>query len=312
MLALEIDLQNAIFATFEELLEAQIESAVAAGTYEVGLETIRAESLMVTARRPIATHATGAVTQLYEIARKDRNQPLTLAGALDLARMQGGVLLVNRQSARAAVRLPAPSFTLEDGTIERRVRLVRPMERPSLPESEFATTQWRKADTRMFSELWTRELEAVPEFSDSRFHLATGLLLPIWKQLPKDNPRVYRFQTDDGERVIGRLIPPEYVDAFTARDTPLTPGEAWSALSEGRSLPLAGGLFLRRVTVMHAPRIELTGFDGDDVPGLKAKGFIGEIIAWKLRLFLPVSDEGPTILGKLLHSHPVIAAPPEA
>ena len=50
LLALEIDLQNAIFAEFEELLAAQIESAIAAGTYEVGLETIRAESLAVVDR----------------------------------------------------------------------------------------------------------------------------------------------------------------------------------------------------------------------------------------------------------------------
>ena len=260
LLALEIGLQNAIFATFEELLAAQIESAITAGTYEVGLETIRAESLVVTERRAIATHATGAETCLYEIARKDRNQPLTLAEALELAQVRGGLLLANRQSGRAAVRLPAPSLTLEDGTIERRVRLLRPMERPSLAESELASTQWRQTDARMFSELWTRELEAVPEFSQSRFHLATGLLLAIWKQLPRDNPRVYRFQADDGERVIGRLIPPEYVDAFTSRDKPLTADEAWQVLHEGRSLPLAGGFMLRRVTVMHAPRIELHGF----------------------------------------------------
>ena len=58
---------------------------------------------------------------------------------------------------------------------------------------------------------------------------------------------------------------------------------------------------------MHAPRIELTGFDAEDVPNLKAKGLIGEIIGWKLRLFLPMSEDGPRILGKLLHSHPVIA-----
>ena len=101
-------------------------------------------------------------------------------------------------------------------------------------------------------------------------------------------------------------------DAFAGQTTPLTPEEAWSGLNEGRSLPLAGGLLLRRVTVMHAPRIELTGFDAEDVPNLKAKGLTSEIISWKLRLFLPMSDDGPRILGLLLHTHRVIGAPPSA
>jgi hypothetical protein len=61
---------------------------------------------------------------------------------------------------------------------------------------------------------------------------------------------------------------------------------------------------------MHAPRIELTGFDAEDVPNLKAKGLIGEIIAWKLRLFVPTSADGPRILGKLLQSHPIAAPSP--
>jgi hypothetical protein len=73
---------------------------------------------------------------------------------------------------------------------------------------------------------------------------------------------------------------------------------------------ISGALSLRRVTVMHAPRIELTGFDAEDVSNLKAKGLIGEIISWKLRLFLPIGEDGPRILGKLLHSHPVIGTPP--
>jgi hypothetical protein len=60
---------------------------------------------------------------------------------------------------------------------------------------------------------------------------------------------------------------------------------------------------------MHAPRIELIGFDADDVPNLKAKGLTAEIIGWKLRLFLPVSDEGPRILRNLLERHPLVQAP---
>jgi hypothetical protein len=286
---------------------------MAAGTFEVGLETIRAESLAVVHRTTIATHgASGAETRLFEVARKDRNRPLALDEALEVARAPGGALLANTQSRRAAVQMAAASLTLDDGTIERRVRLIRPMERQNIAVASLAETHWKMIDVATFSELWKRELETVPEFTESRFHVVTGLLLPIWKRLPENNPRVYRFQTDDGERVIGRLIPPEFVDAFAAQREPLTSDEAWSAVKDGRSLTLAGGLTLRRVTVMHAPRIELTGFDAEDVPNLKAKGLIGEIISWKLRLFLPIGEGGPRILGALLHSHPVLGTPASA
>src|SRR5262245_4842709 len=55
---------------------------------------------------------------------------------------------------------------------------------------------------------WQSELAGVPEFADSELHIVTGLLLPIWRQLPDEHCRVYRLQTDDGERVIGRLVLP--------------------------------------------------------------------------------------------------------
>src|SRR3546814_14759537 len=44
MLALTIDLQNILFTAFEDLLTARIEGAIAAGSYEMGLETLQAES----------------------------------------------------------------------------------------------------------------------------------------------------------------------------------------------------------------------------------------------------------------------------
>ena len=309
LLALEIHLQNAIFVQFEELLAVQVESAIAAGSYDIGLETIRAESLVIASRRAIATHeATGAETSLYEIARKDRNRPLPLAEALELATTSGGVLLANARSQRAAVQVRAPSLTLDDGTIERRVRLVRPMERPTMPRDTLAGSHWQETDSATFAHLWERELATVPEFTDSRFHIVTGLLLPVWKRLPPDNPRVYRFETDDGERVIGRLVPPGSLDQLGASPgTSLSPAEAWQALATGSTLRLAEGLALRRVTVMHAARIELTGFVPEAVPALKAMGLMSEIIAWKLRLFVPMGEEGPRIAARLLDRHPIIA-----
>ena len=56
LLALTIELQNVLFAAFEQLLAARIEGAIASGTYDVGLETLRAESFVVTDRRTIYAH----------------------------------------------------------------------------------------------------------------------------------------------------------------------------------------------------------------------------------------------------------------
>ena len=84
LLALTIDLQSVLFTAFEQLLDARIEGAIASGVYDVGLETLRAESFVVTDRRTIYTHpATGAETRLLTITERERNRPVTLDEALD-------------------------------------------------------------------------------------------------------------------------------------------------------------------------------------------------------------------------------------
>src|SRR5690606_38940339 len=50
LLALPIALQGILFAAFEQLLEARIAGAMASGSYDMGLETLRAESFRVTDR----------------------------------------------------------------------------------------------------------------------------------------------------------------------------------------------------------------------------------------------------------------------
>jgi C-terminal domain on Strawberry notch homologue len=78
LLEVTIDLQNVLFTIFEQLLTARIEGAVASGTYDVGLETLRAESFVIADRRTIYTHpGTGAETRLLTVAQRVRNRPLT-------------------------------------------------------------------------------------------------------------------------------------------------------------------------------------------------------------------------------------------
>ena len=308
LLALTIDLQNILFTAFEQLLTARIEGAMASGTYDIGLETLTAESFFVTGRRTIYTHpGTSAETQLLTITQRERNRPITLDQALDRLSDKRAVLLVNTQSGRAAVQVSAPSVMLDDGEVERRVRLIRPMEHPALPLAMMPQTQWREADREIFASAWQAEITQIPEFTDSEIHIVAGLLLPIWKRLPHESSRVYRLQTDTGERIIGRRVSPAWVATTLDSETPtLSADNAFTALMDGKTiLDLSEGLQLRRVRVMGANRIELTGFTDQMRDRLRAYGLFHEIISWKLRMFVPTDASGAVILAKLLERYPL-------
>ena len=308
LLALTIELQGILFTAFEQLLDAKVQGAIASGVYDIGLETLTAESFVVTDRNTIYTHpATGAETRLLTITEKRRIRPILLEDALAHLADGQGKLLVNARSGRAAIQVSAPSIMLDDGEIERRVRLIRPMEHHHAPFKSMADSHWEEADRQTFALAWTRELDDVPAFTESTLHIVSGLLLPVWKRLPNESTRVYRLQTDDGERIIGRRVSPAWAANAAAAGVPnLSADDAYSALIDGRTiLDIAEGLQLRRVRVMGANRIELSGFTEAMRERLRAYGLFTEIISWKLRFFVPIDANGPTILGKLLDTYPV-------
>jgi hypothetical protein len=204
---------------------------------------------------------------------------------------------------------------LDDGTVERRVRLVRPLERPSIAVTALEATAWRATDPEAFAVAWEAELVQLPEFRESTLHVVTGLLLPIWRQLPNDGGRVYRLQTDpgpgqgpasEGERVIGRQVSPAWVAAACATAPELSSDDALAGLMGGRVvLHLADGMQLRRVRVMHVHRIELVRFTDAMRDRLTAYGLFHEIIAWKLRMFVPTDERGAEVLGRLMDRYPL-------
>ena len=142
LLALPIDEQNQLFAELEERIAANIEQAMEAGAYEVGVETVRADSLAIAGRETLYEHpGTGAVTELVEIIRRDKLEPLDADTALGIGAREPGPdspprtgsgdkprLAVNTRSKRAAVLLPAHSRMFDDGGVQERVRLVRPVD----------------------------------------------------------------------------------------------------------------------------------------------------------------------------------------
>ncbi|WLS00641.1 strawberry notch-like NTP hydrolase domain-containing protein [Shinella sumterensis] len=311
MLALTIAMQNVLFESFEELLAARIEGAIAAGVYDKGLETLTADRMTLKDRKLVYTHpVTGAQSHLLTIERMDRNRPMPIEDALRLvARDPRAKLMINGKSERAAVMAPTRSIMLEDGSLQPRVALIRPMDELRFEIRQLEETNWEEVDEQVFAAAWNAEVANVPEFSTSTLHVVSGLLLPIWKLLPQDYCRVYRLQTEDGDRIVGRVIAPAGLSRLCNnfgidRSEVLDPERAWRSVVDGSSIiSLAGEMTLRRVRVMNDNRVELTGFTDGMRDWLRSIGLFSEMIAWKLRFFIPVTDEGAAILSRLMQRH---------
>ena len=323
LLALPIDEQNELFAELEARIAENIEQAVEAGTFEVGVETVRADSLVLAGRETLYEHpGTGAVTELVEIVRRDRLEPTAAETALAIGEREHGPdgkprLVVNARSKRAAVLLPAASRMFDDGGVQERVRLVRPATRETMARDELDASNWRRADEAQWRMLWEHEIAELPSHRESRFWLAAGLLLPIWDRLPFENMRVRRLTTDpgtgpeqaNGESLIGRVLDAEQVSA--ARTSfgldggfAMTGSEAFEAvMGRGTALILANGWRLARRRIMGADRVEIEGPADTDTAMLRRIGCTVEIVSYRARAFAP----GAEVLDRILERWPLAA-----
>ena len=252
---------------------------------------------------------------LLAIRREDKNEPLGLEAVWSLARSSNSPFLINTSSNRAALGAPASSLTLDDGSVEERLRLIRPLSRDAVSKARIADSHWQIATREDFALLWQKELDEIPPTRSSEIHLVTGLLLPVWKHLPRGNSKVYRLGTDEGERIVGRLIQtadvPNLRAAFNLDGGPAlsTEDAHLQLLSGSPRIELRSGLGLRLSMLMGAKRIELTGFRDTEVEQLKAFGFFSEIVSWRLRLFLPIETTiGVDVLTRLFTLYPPLTA----
>ncbi len=315
LLALPIAEQNQLFAELEARIASNIEQAIEAGSFEVGVETVRADSLAATGRETLYEHpATGAIMEIVEIQRRDRLKPTTPESALASGRDHPGpdgypVLMVNRRSRRAAVMISAPSRISDDGAVQERIRLLRPATRDTMARAELEASNWQPAHEQAWRTLWEHETSQLPTHTESRFWLAAGLLLPIWDRLPSDNMRVRRLTTDDGLSLLGRVLDADQVravrQAFGLDGGPaMTGNDAYEAVMDrGKALALSNGWRLARRRIMGAHRIEIEGPVDRDTAALKRMGCTVEIISWRARTFAPEAR----VLDRVLEQWPVAA-----
>ena len=306
ILALPIALQNGIFDEFLGLVEARIDAARAAGTLDLGLETIAVESFEVLSDTLLRTDSvSGATTHLLELEIARALKPLRLERLDQLEGARGGRqrFLRNARSGRAALLVPARSLLADDGTRITRYELVRPLKRGHLTAEQLAESSWEPVDEATFRTAWQAEVdEALSSLKRERLHLATGLLLPVWDKLPADHVRVSRISASDGRSLLGREVPlhavAEICGALGLDAAPsIAPDELVRAvLTSGRPMAVKAreALMLQRRLVNSSHRLELTGWSASRLDWYKAQGCFTEIIRFQTRLFVPL--EGAVVV----------------
>ena len=318
LLALRIADQNSLFAAFDEILASILERAAASGALDRGMEDVVADDLVVLDEEVIRTDAvTGAETRLLRVQVRTARVLLSAEAALADANPDARVFAVNSKSGRAALVIQGLTTTNDDDRLVPAVRLIRPEKRSVAPLKAYEESAWEAAEEAGWRAAWDAELAAADPWVTRELVLVTGLLLPIWSNLPDKRTSVRRLKAPDGRRWLGRLLDPAQVTplkiALGLTDTASAVGDGASAvrlvLSEGASVALSGGLWLRRTKVMDRQRMEIVGAAAQR-SSFVALGCFVEIIAYTPRVFVPT--DRPDVLSAILERWPAQTILPAA
>ena len=290
VLALPIHMQNALFAEFMSRIADQTERARAAGTLDLGVETLRGERIEQVSTEDLWTcPRSRAVTRIIGLEVTDPVHILSAEEVLD--RNPDRLPMINRASGRAAFISARPMQMYDEEIVTLMRKVTRPSGSTYVEEGKFQASAWEEIEPSEFRRLWDEEADSLPKVTTTKLYLLTGLLLPIWKDIPSGNERIYRVTPEGQGSMIGRTVSEDGAAALRARfmvGTPKTPQEMLTAaLGSTAPVDLGRGLTLTRRRVAGAARLEIDGADRGTIDGLKAMGCFTEIIAFQLRVFVP-------------------------
>lgn len=299
ILALPIAIQNAIFDEYLGLVETRIDAAKKAGTFDAGVETIRADKLTIANEITLRGGAdTSTSTRLLTVEAEWQREMRSLADVSALAGRLGNRArrLRNGRSGKVALQTPARTRITDTGEAVATWQLTRPGHHQYITSGDLEESMWEPVDVGTFEECWQAECDELGQDPNrERFFLAVGRLLPIWNLLG-DDPEVRRLVTADGRALLGRIVPHGDVNLLLSKlgvtgGINLAPAEIVAAAWEGKTVAIGvnTGLTLQRRRVNGESRLELSGFDPRSLPTLKAQGCFTEIIQFKTRIFIPVS-----------------------
>jgi len=308
ILATPIEFQNDIMSELQARIDTNIEQAIESGSYDIGVEVIRAHKMSVLDKIEIYKDKnSNAATYALKIERTNKVNFNTFEYAKDLVEGNQGGYIHNDTTKKVAVLLPTNSIVDKNGDNIERFKLVTPTWERKISQSEYRKTSWGGIGSiNLFKDLWEKELSEKQEYKVDTFFVITGLLLPIWKKLDQSNLKVYRLNIGNSEQFLGRLIEPrvwEIISETFGVNYKLTGAEIyriWQHPGSFTPISLTYAIKLKQSVVSGLKRMELIGnFTPKDYEKLEAIGCFLEIVQYRPRIFIPTTEACIPIIDKI-------------
>lgn len=318
ILAMRVDVQNAVFEDFFGRREALVDQAKEHGLFDLGVETIKADDIRLKGEpQTVFTHSSGAETKLVELEGDFDVQRVTW----DAAQRQADSLAKsfrgyyeNKRSGKTYL-VYKPSAT--------RVVLVNPKSNKQSITSEFGDPM-RELDEKhtKLSETeakkrWNAELVDIPTREARPITVLTGAVFPIYdKIVDLTGGKVVRVQTEKGQSFVGLRVQQKDVAGLKQRlgvgvELAKAPsGEIFDLVMDARAIVELDNKWRLRVGRVHGEdrfEVDVRGQvgKGDE---LKLDGAFEEVIDFKRRYFIPSTKKAALpILDTILEKHKAIS-----
>jgi hypothetical protein len=315
LLSMNIDNQNATFSAFEEQMDEIVQAHAAAGTLDVGIETLKAKRIDKVQDEVVFTEQkTGAKARYIKIdVVKDTNRIAWDDIHQKKSYAFGGGFYLNRKSGRIWAASNVRQKTKIDGSVIQVRNLISPNGSRNNVDIETIDNpeKWEKLSFNNAGKIWQAQYERAPSETSQRRHIFTGSILPVWSHL-KGPDRILRFQTSDGARFLGRQVSSKRIDETlellnAKRQTQTVDGQTIKnrVMDQGQSIQLDNAWKIARRKVSGEYRLEIIGPDATDTDMLKQQGIFTEIINFKTRYFIPIGERTDDIICRILNGQTI-------
>lgn len=328
VLSLKVDDQNRVFNEFATRFRDIVDRAAAAGTLDAGTETYKADKITKVSDQVVYTDPnSGAETRHVHLMTSNRNYPTSFGDLMSGQSSRTGwstpeFFVQNKRSGYISAVTPTTFTKVEpNGQVTEHYRVSTPIDWQYVPKDELddslrATgTLNRITNMKEAKTLWDQRVAKTPEFKEADLHIITGAILPIWDRLA-GQPKIFRLQTDDGERMLGRVVDNKVINETLTRlgaeavKLNITPAEVVEKIMGGGVASLANGWIIKRRRVAQEWRLELTGPDLYSHMGeLEAAGVFRERIpgSYDTRYFIPTGEGGAATIEAITKRRPIIS-----